>query len=423
MKRCLIITFTLLLLMSMSSLATNTRVLTMGDNNMILLDEANIWLFPSRINDYPNLVIGEFGSYSHEYYSGEYGSPSEFTELGIHWKFNEKRPWILATYLHNSDVVSPISSPFWSYYGSPYGYSAQFVPFNDFSLMSNQRIDLFLGHEWTIPIGFRLSLIHSSQKNSEPMNLDEEGFRIYQFAVGGTWPVPRIDIAAGLELMSWTDKGTDNTSSPATAYDESKPKGNWALYAMARRFIPGTYTIVPHAAIYYAKNEAEYYSAPPPSLEQTDKYTRFGIEVGVGLQYAPSSNAMAVIDFGLKYDKLSGEFRDTTTTYDASLKTVTIPFFKVGADVKVFRWMDLRVGATTYWDRTTRENDFRVQNLEDELSQNYANNDTYLGFGFHWGDLHVDTYTHPDLFLKGFHFISGQEQNMNFQITALYELM
>ena len=422
MKKCLIITLTLLLFMSISSFATNTRVLTMGDNNMILLDEANIWLFPSRINDYPDVVIGEFGSFSHEYYSGEYGTPSEFTELGIHWKFNEERPWILATYLHNSDVVNPFSSPFYSNYGSPYGYSAQFVPF-DWTLMSNQRIDLFLGHEWTIPIGFRLSLIHSSQQNNEPTNLDEEGFRIYQFAAGWTWPVPRIDVSAGIELMSWTDKGTDNTTSPATAYDESKPKGNWALYAMGRRFVPNPpYTIVPHAAIFYAKNEAEYYSAPPPSpsLAQTDKYTRFGIEVGVGLQYAPSSNALAVIDFGLKYNKLDGEFKDITT-YDASLKTVTIPFFKAGADVKVFRWMDLRVGATTYWDRKTRENDFKL--IPDKLTQNYANNETYLGFGFHWGDLHVDTYTDPNLFLKGFNFISGEKTSMNFQITALYELM
>ena len=38
-----------------STLATETRVLTMGDNNMILLDEANIVLFPSRLIDYPNL--------------------------------------------------------------------------------------------------------------------------------------------------------------------------------------------------------------------------------------------------------------------------------------------------------------------------------------------------------------------------------
>ncbi len=429
MKRSLIITFILLLLMSMSSLATNTRVLTMGDNNMILLDEANIWLFPSRINDYPKVVIGEFGTFSHGYFSGEYGPASEFTELGIHWKFRKESPCVLGTYLHNSDeedvdvdVVHPIGSQFHGYYGFPYGYMAEFIPFDD-DLMSNQRIDLFYGREWTIPVGVRLSLIHSSQKNNAPANVDEEGFRIYQLAVGWTWPVPRIDLSAGIELMSWTDKGTDFAPpGPASAYDESKPAGNWAVYAMGRRFVPHPpYTFVPHAGIYYAKNEAEYYDPPPIGLRQTDKYTRLGVEVGCGLQYAPSSNALAVIDFGLMYHKTDGEFKDSLT-YKASLKTLTFPFFKAGADVKVFDWMDLRVGATNYWDRTIRENDFRWAGSEEELRMYRADNKTYLGFGFHWGDLHVDTYTDPNLFLRGLNFISGSNTDMNFQISALYEM-
>ncbi|MFQ6008661.1 MAG: hypothetical protein ACE5K8_06885, partial [Candidatus Zixiibacteriota bacterium] len=170
MKRILIIAFSLLVLMSASSLATNTRVLTMGDNNTILLDEANIWQFPSRINDYPNLAIGEFGQ------------PGDFMDFGFHWQFDEDNPWLLGTYLYNSDVVSPPSSPFRSFYGPPYGRFAEFVPFNDFSLMSNQRIDLFYGRRLganQMPFGFHLGVIHSSQKDDEPLDKDEEGFAIY----------------------------------------------------------------------------------------------------------------------------------------------------------------------------------------------------------------------------------------------------
>ncbi len=418
MKRYLIITFSLLLFMGVSSFATNTRVLTMGDNNMILLDEANIWLFPSRINDYPNLAIGEFGQ------------PGDFTEFGIHWKFKEENPCVLGMYLHNSTAVYPMSSPVRTlpYFGEPYGYDPSFVPF-DWSLMSNQRIDLIYGRYISgKPFGIHLGIIHSSQKRNDddPSDgKDEEGFAVYHLAVGLT-PNPNTDIVVGLELMTWTDKETDDTGTPPyPSYNKSKPKGNKALYAMARRFFPdpwglGTdYTAIPHAAIFYAKNEAEYYSTPPPSLLQTDKYTRSGVELGVGLQYAPSSDAMAVIDFGLRYGKLDGEFAITgAPTNDASLKTVTVPFFKAGADVKVFDWMDLRLGATSYWDRYTLENDSPYK-----LTQNYADNATYLGFGFHWGNLHVDTYTDPDLFLDGFNFISGTTNNMNFQISALYEIM
>ena len=61
MKRLLLILLAASVLLSTSVLASDTRVRTMGDNNMVLLDEANIRLFPSRVLDYPNLAIGEFG--------------------------------------------------------------------------------------------------------------------------------------------------------------------------------------------------------------------------------------------------------------------------------------------------------------------------------------------------------------------------
>jgi len=416
-----------MLLMGVSSFATNTRVLTMGDNNTILLDEANIWQFPSRINDYPNFVIGEFGAFSHEYYSDESSSSDDFTELGIHWRFNEDNPWVLGTYLHNSDVIHPITSPLRSYYGFPYGYNLQFVPFNEFTLRSNQRIDLFYGRLLganQIPFGCRLSLVHSSQRYDVPANMDEEKFAIYDLSAGWTVPGPQVDITVGFELMTWTDKATSIADS--TVWDESKPKGNYMLYAAIRRFCQPSppWTVVPHAAIYIGKNEAEYYELNPPftgtdSLAQTDKYNWFGFELGSGLQYTPSNDAMAVIDFGLRYDKVEGDFTNTAfAARDGSSKTITVPFFKAGADLKVFNWMDLRLGATSYWNKHTIESDF-----PSKLIRNYAQNATYLGFGFHWGDLHVDTYTDPNLFLKGFNFISGETNSMNFQISAIYELM
>lgn len=419
MKRVLIILFSLLLLMSMSSFATNTRVLTMGDNNTILLDEANIWEFPSRINDYPNVTIGEFGRTAYGISSGE-----NFNQFGIHWQFNEENPWMLGTYLYNSDVVMPPSSPLRAYYGAPYGYSTDFIPFDDFTLMSNQRIDLFYGRFLGVnqlPFGFRFSLVHSSQRYDEPTNLDEEGYALYHFASGLTFG-GNTDLAVGLQFMTWKDKGTDLSVSPSSSYDESKSKGNYLFYATARHFWqPGSppWTIIPHAAFYIGKNEAEYYS-DPTTLAQTDKYNWFGFEMGSGLQYTPSSDATVMIDFGLRYDKVDGDFTiaAVNVTREATSKTFAIPFFKAGADLKVFDWMDLRLGATSYWDRNTIEND-----VPGKLIQNYANNATYLGFGFHWGNLHVDTYTDPELFFNGFNFISGETSNMNLQITALYELM
>jgi opacity protein-like surface antigen len=426
MKRILIIAFSLVVLMSMSSLATNTRVKTMGDNNTILLDDANIWQFPSRINDYPNVAIAEIGRASSQLYD----SSSNFYRFGIHWKFNEDNPWVLGTYLYNSEVVSPRSSPFYDdsefvYSPYDYGYDSAFVPF-DTLLQSNQRIDLFCGRLLgpnQIPFGFHFGAIHSSQKYDVPIDKSEEGFRIYDFSAGLTFQA-NTDLAAGLKLMTWTDKATNSTT-----WDQSKPKGNYLFYLRGRHFWqpgPPPWTIIPHAAIYTGKNEAEYYEIVPPdtvsSLAQTDKYSFFSFNLGSGLQYTPSNDATAVLDFGIMYRKLKGEFTPTGGQIrEASEKTLTIPYFKAGTDLKVFNWMDLRLGATSYWNRRTLENDDPT--VPDKLIQNYPKNKTYLGFGFHWGNLHVDTYTDPQLFLNGFNFISGQTSSMNAQISALYEIM
>ncbi|MGH8016025.1 MAG: hypothetical protein ACREBV_07535, partial [Candidatus Zixiibacteriota bacterium] len=84
MKKLIFLTLALALLMSTAAFASQTRVLTMGDNHVVLTDDANIWNWASRLNDYPNLAIGEFG----------YTGFSNFHQFGVHWQFEEENPWI-----------------------------------------------------------------------------------------------------------------------------------------------------------------------------------------------------------------------------------------------------------------------------------------------------------------------------------------
>jgi hypothetical protein len=417
MRRFLMISFALLLLMSVSSFATNTRVMTMGDNNTVLMDEANIWEFPSRVVDYPNIAIGEFGY------------PNSFQDFGVHWQFNQTAPWVLGTYFHNSETILPPVDPF------GYGYSFYIFPFNDGGdptnfLLPNQRIDLFYGRklgQQQNPFGSRLSIVHSSQEDKVPGQLGTEAFAIYDLALGLTVGGGLTDLSLGFSLMTWTDEDTNPADS--SVYDESKPSGNYQFYGMARRFIQltPTYTAVPHVGFNIGKTEAEYYllNGGTDSLAETDKYNWFMIDLGVGLQYAPSNDAMAVIDAGIQYYKLSGDNTTTGTggaTVDANEKVLTIPYFKMGADLKVFNWMDLRLGAESFWDRYSFDAQSGSTIFED-YAQNYPSNETFLGFGFHWGNLHVDTYTDPQVFLNGFNFISGQTSSFNWQLSALYEIM
>ena len=59
MKKTLIFGF-VFMLMAAGAFATDTRLLTMGENYTVMVDDYNVWMFPSRINMYPNIGVGEF---------------------------------------------------------------------------------------------------------------------------------------------------------------------------------------------------------------------------------------------------------------------------------------------------------------------------------------------------------------------------
>ena len=71
-----------------------------------------------------------------------------------------------------------------------------------------------------------------------------------------------------------------------------------------------------------------------------------------------------------------------------------------------------------------RNNSLENVSANAEFIDRFPENQTYLGFGFHWNRLHIDTYTDPEIFLNGFDFISGDGPgDMNFRISAVYEMM
>ena len=393
MKKLIFITLILTLVLAMSAFGSRTRVLTMGNNNTILVDDANIWQFPSRINDYPGLAIGQIDG----------GDVSQF---GVHWKLGDDRSWVFATYFDNQ---SPFQDD--DLLGS------SLVPF-DFALLDNRRIHAFYGSRLGgHSFGARLSLFHSSQEfNQDPAEGDsKEAFGYYQLALGLTADDGSWDLAVNGATGSWTDEDTLGiTQTDADGYYDFSVEG--------RLFWDSgpNYSYVPHAMVQFSKRGIDTLDATG-IIQTREKFTGFLFELGIGQVYTPSNNVEAVIDFGILYSRVKDEFEDNTvspvTTTEVTFKTRTIPFFKLGLDAEVFSWMDVRFGATSFWDR------FSADDNVSEVKFNFANNDTFLGFGFHWGHFHVDTYADPQLFLEGFNFISGGSEDMNFQISATYEML
>ncbi|MEK7774257.1 MAG: hypothetical protein AAB305_00020 [Candidatus Zixiibacteriota bacterium] len=411
MKKLLILTTLMVLAFAMIANANLTRVQTMGSNSDVLLDPSNIFDYYSRINDYPKWAIGEFGNS----YDG-----NSFGTFGVNWQFGAaENPWVLGTYFHNSDSYQPWNDETSVYY--PFyleNYPFEWV--EEFSNLPNQRIDLFYGRNLGgNPFGFHLGYVNSSQ-SEELAGTDQWKGGLSKISIGGglTLNEGKFDISAGLDYVSWTDQYNNGTAT----VDVTKPSGNMSFWLMGRMFrqVNEQLTWTPHGKISLGSGGVEFYGSDAV-LDETDDLSLFELNLGSGLQWNPNQDATCVLDFGVDYGKITHEYTyapDATYNYKENQSAFTLPYFKMGAEGKVFDWLWARFGSTSYWTSAAYED----ETAQYKYKRNYPMNETIVGLGFVFNRLHVDANVNPELFLDGFNFISGQSNPMNFNFTVLYDL-
>ncbi len=412
MKKAIIFALALVTLMSISAMATDTRTMVMGNNNNIMLDDANVGLYPSRIVNYPNLATGEMT----DLFSGS----DVLYNVGVNWKFGEEKPWVLGTYFSTVGDFLPID-----YYGDlmmdwdELGYLRDYFGFypdaaakaNALAYMPIARsFELIYGRTLgSYNFGFSFGYNHSSFKSETEGNDFNESFSTYEFGVGITPVAGNWDVAAKFALGSWTDEDSDGEV-------ETKPDGFSDISLMGRLFhkMNNTVTLVPHAGVSFGSrgvdaNEDFYGFADY-------KLTRTMFEVGCGMNYTPVTNVLAVLDFGFQYEKIKWEDDVTADSIaEGSDAWTNFPYFRLGVEGEVFSWLDARMGVTSEWANFKVEDAFKAGDII---------NQTYLGAGFNFNRLHIDTYMDPEILMDGFNFISGSNdaEDMNFQVSILYEM-
>jgi len=404
MKKVVTVTIVLMLLMCISAFATRNRLRTMGASSITVIDDDNIRSLPGRTFEFPNIAVAEFGS-------------NDLTELGVHCKIGEEKPFVLAIYFNTDEVNRPRG------YGEP---GPAFMWLDGGALddeLGHRNIDLYYGR----PLGgnnfgFHLGYYSASFEDTDPAGLGKESANSFDFGFGLTDGAGDWDIAASATFGGWTDEDADGGI-------ETEPDGYSEIGVMGRYFWhqnPNR-TFIPHAGFAVGtRGEIDNWGGDSdPATNDINTKTKFtGFHVGMGWNEVPTNNVLVVADFGFRVDKVKTE-RVWTTTYAATAGSdeqtdtrTVIPYWRMGFEAQVFDWMDVRMGATSDWMSEKREFASTF-----EVKRGFADNQTYLGFGFHWGRFHVDTWTDPEMFLEGFEFINGNGNNdMNFGISALYEM-
>jgi hypothetical protein len=406
MKKTLLMILGLLMLMSVSSFATQTRTMVMGDNHMVLVDDANIFMFPGRINNYPNLALGEF-SYGDQMY-----------QFGVTWQFNDDNPWVLGTFVSTEPGYGP--NNFWG---------SSMADFDELSSNDARRLQLIYGRQLGgNNFGFSLEAVRFSEEYTETDYNPKESFGQYTFMLGlteatsGQW-----DMSLLFMTGSWTaeDGDGEKITEPSGFYDMALG----GRYFMVRN---PKVTMVPHVGIMMGKRGYEHHEGTPDDAtdNRVQEWTRTAFEVGMGMNYTPAPNMLAVFDIGVQYEKIkedrSGGYYADDQQGELSDTWFSFPYFKIGFEGEVFSWMDVRAGATaSLWTSKYTEESKIDEGWK--WTWDYSDNDTYFGFGFNWNRLYIDTYTDPQLLLQGLDFISGSSDYygsdpMNWQVSLLYEM-
>lgn len=423
MKTALITVLGVVLLASAGAFATETRTMVMGDNHMIVVDDYNMFMFPGRVNNYPNLAMGEF-SYGDEMYS-----------LGVTWQFNDDNPWVLGTFAASEPEFGAYS--YWGdnlaqfpWYNFPY-----YMPVASPAAVENapsdepRRFLMLYGRQLGGQnFGFSFDLVkygwEAEHDSSDVYAADvaaKQSFHQYTFGLGLTEATSgKWDVAVHFMFGGWTNENLDGDKL-------NEPSGFYDLGLAARYFWVRSpkITLVPHLQATMGKRGVKDFGAMPDTLttdDSKDEYTRTGFDIGFGMNYTPGPDMLAVIDFGLAFETVKGEYTLADSTLGEEKETYFVfPYMKLGFEGEVFNWMDVRAGArTSLWTSKDKwESDFEVDQTWDDHWV-----DTYLGLGFHWGRFYLDTYMDPEIVLDGFNFISGRDDvdPLNWQVSMIYEM-
>ncbi|KAA3636487.1 MAG: hypothetical protein DWP97_02675 [Calditrichaeota bacterium] len=397
MKKFIILTLVCLLLLSSIALASKSRFRSLG-SSIAVIDDSNIEAFPSRLIEFSNLAYADFDDYN---YTDSYNDV--FYGFGMNWMIDNDSKWTMGMYFE----TLPLSD--WGSDELPFGYN-QIPSFGFSNDYLNSRITFYYARPvGNNNLGFKFMYHNASSKysNDTPYD-DEESLKNMNFTLGLTEGSGQWDAAVMFGTGSFTN---DTLGAPVNEADGISQFGFMGRYFKVQN---PNYTLVPHAGFMTSKFGWT-------STDEAEEFKGSLFDLGCGVNFTPSNNVLAVFDFGLAFSSYEEIYTDKVTpaNSDEYKETFnTLPYFILGLDAEVFKWLDVRFAVRSDWHNEKDEYSVNSQVWE----YGYAYNETSVGLGFHWNRLHIDTEANPEFFLYGPDFLSGADEDMAFSMSAVYEL-
>lgn len=371
MKRvCILCIALFVLVMALPAMATETRVMTMGNQSLFIQDDYNIWHFTSTINNYPrHLIVDHNGT----------GYDGDATRVGM-----------IVPFMKNAVVGAFFSNDYFPISQSPIGWPGQ-------------RLDLFYGYRAT---NFDLGLHVDWWGEKYEDGADEESASAIglQAGVGFNANGNMFELDAFFKQLSYTESPITTPGDSASNDDGSSVLGFAARYLWAYN---NMVTLVPALGVEQWKEKN--------LLGVEEKYTM--VDIGAGCNTVPMQGTEFLTSLGV--EMMSYEETDGGGTVEDESLTV-LPYVKFGADIQLKNWLYFRVGAQK-WIQAVYEDKSDPANVQKETFPEFEYN---LGAGIMVGDMQFDVEVNEDWLNSGPYFLSGEDpsgSDMFYRVSFKYD--
>ncbi|MDZ7304712.1 MAG: hypothetical protein ONB44_21500, partial [candidate division KSB1 bacterium] len=367
------------LLFEISAFASTTRVRSMGDVGLIFRDHSNIWLFPSNVTRFGNLVILELG-----------GQRELIDYLPAQAGFDPSGGALISFGVNQQHVI-----------GGFFGDSSERLPFAPVDPITgqpvamNRRMDLFYGmNQAHTSFGWQLTYASGGHQSSSTFgSTNNARARLLGLAFGVTHASDKsgtLDATLRYEYHSY------EVMRASRADERSRGGHHVNLLSRWVKTLNERVEIVPFLGFAIGSDGRDLGNS------QTEDLTQSRIFSGTGLNFQPDSINVFSLGFSLL------RARETTTTdFGTSAIKLTqttwrLPFVFGGVETTLFKCLQVRFGfqkALQSVSRKTRTVGL-ASNDESEDKRSEGPFELAFGLGIHHRQLTIDFSLDPDYFKR-----------------------
>jgi hypothetical protein len=355
-----------------SAMATGTRVMTMGDQNMFITDDANIWHWTSTVNNYPrHMIVDHYGAYVNDPYQDDGES-----RVGMIMPF--MKDGVLGVFASDAEVDWPFSP-------------------RD----AESRVDLFWGKRLSsADVGLHLEWYGDSDKETGESSHGVIGLNGgVALNQGGNM----MEFNGFFRKISFTDESI--TGTPLSVNRTQDAGSHMGIAWRWMRAQNSTTTIIPAIRV-----ENWKISETTDNGQDADEFKYTSVDVGVGCNTVPLAGTEFLGSIGIMYEKWTDSDTSGTTDEDTRLTT---PYLKFGADIQVKPWLNFRVGAAKEVYSKDTDKDFGTAPDPDRI-QTDQDWSYRIGAGIMLGDVQFDMEVDPEWLMSGPYLLSGYSDDPMF---------